>query len=45
MPFVEQGTMRVKEIITHHFALSDYAEALATFNDRSSGAIKIIVQP
>jgi L-iditol 2-dehydrogenase len=45
MPFVEQGTMRVSEIITHHFALSDYAEALATFNDRSSGAIKIIVQP
>ena len=45
MPFVEGGTMRVREIITHHFPLSDYAEALATFQDRSSGAIKIIVQP
>jgi len=45
MPFVEQGTMRVREMITHHFALADYAAALATFNDRSSGAIKIIVQP
>ncbi|MEW5992750.1 MAG: zinc-binding dehydrogenase, partial [Chloroflexota bacterium] len=45
MPFVEQGTMRVREMITHHFALADYADALATFNDRSSGAIKIIVQP
>jgi L-iditol 2-dehydrogenase len=45
MPFVEQGTMRVREMITHHFALTDYPRALATFNDRSSGAIKIIVQP
>jgi L-iditol 2-dehydrogenase len=45
MPHVEQGRMRVREMITHRFALADYAEALATFNDRSSGAIKIIVTP
>ncbi|HEX9188450.1 MAG TPA: alcohol dehydrogenase catalytic domain-containing protein [Vicinamibacteria bacterium] len=45
MPHVEQGRMRVREMITHHFALADYAEALATFNDRASGAIKIIVRP
>ena len=45
MPHVEQGRMRVREMITHRFALADYAEALATFNDRSSGAIKILVAP
>jgi L-iditol 2-dehydrogenase len=45
MPFVEDGRMRVREMITHHFALADYPAALATFNDRSSGAIKIIVAP
>jgi L-iditol 2-dehydrogenase len=45
MPFVEDGRMRVREMITHHFALADYPAALATFNDRSSGAIKIIVTP
>jgi L-iditol 2-dehydrogenase len=45
MPHVEQGRMRVREMITHRFPLDDYATALATFNDRSSGAIKIIVQP
>jgi L-iditol 2-dehydrogenase len=45
LPLVEQGRMRVREIITHRFALADYAAALATFNDRSSGAIKIIVAP
>lgn len=45
MPFVEQGRMRVSEMITHRFPLSRYGEAMATFNDRSSGAIKIIVAP
>jgi L-iditol 2-dehydrogenase len=37
--------MRVREMVTHRFALADYARALETFNDRSSGAIKIIVNP
>ena len=45
MPLVEQGRMRVREVMTHRFALADYAEALATFNDPASGAIKIIVAP
>jgi L-iditol 2-dehydrogenase len=45
MPHVEQGRMRVREMVTHRFALANYVEALATFNDRSSGAIKILVAP
>jgi L-iditol 2-dehydrogenase len=45
MPLVEQGRMRVREMITHRFPLAQYEEALATFNDRASGAIKIIVTP
>ncbi|MDA2988577.1 MAG: alcohol dehydrogenase catalytic domain-containing protein [Actinomycetota bacterium] len=45
LPFMADGRMRAKELITHHFSLSDYSEALATFNDRSSGAMKIIVHP
>jgi len=45
MPLVEQGRMRVRDITTHHFALADYERALATFNDPSSGAIKIIIEP
>lgn len=45
IPHIEQGRMRVRELITHRFALTDYAEALATFRDRSAGAIKIIVAP
>jgi L-iditol 2-dehydrogenase len=45
LPHVEQGRMRVREMVTHRFPLARYAEALATFNDRSSGAIKIVVEP
>ncbi len=33
IPLVEQGRMRVRDITTHHFALADYGQALATFND------------
>ena len=45
MPLVEQGRMRVRDVMTHRFALADYGQALATFNDPASGAIKIIVTP
>ena len=45
MPFVEQGTMRVRDVMTHEFRLDEFPEALATFRDKSSGAIKIIVKP
>jgi L-iditol 2-dehydrogenase len=45
MPLVEQGRMRVREVMTHRFALADYPLAIATFNDPGSGAIKIIVAP
>ncbi len=45
MPLVEQGRMRVRDMITHRFPLSDYPDALAMFNDRSSGAIKIVIAP
>ncbi|MBI2243473.1 MAG: alcohol dehydrogenase catalytic domain-containing protein [Nocardioides sp.] len=45
LPFIANGRMRAEELITHHFPLSEYDKALATFNDRASGAIKIIVNP
>ena len=45
MPLVEQGRVRVGELITHRFPLADFQQAIDTFNDRSSGAIKIIVNP
>jgi L-iditol 2-dehydrogenase len=45
MPLVEQGRMRVHELVTHRFPLAEYDRALATATDRTSGAIKIIMKP
>ncbi len=45
MPHVADGRMRLSEVMTHEFALTDYAEAMATFRDPASGAIKIIIKP
>ena len=45
MPLVAQGRMRVRDVTTHHFGLADYGRAIDTFNDPSSGAIKIIIEP
>jgi L-iditol 2-dehydrogenase len=45
MPLVEQGRMRVRDVMTHEFPLAGYEQAIATFNDPASGAIKIIIRP
>ena len=44
-PLVVEGHIRVGELITHHFPLVDFAEAIDTFNERRDGALKIILQP
>ena len=45
MPLIADGRMRLSEIMTHEFRLADFATALETFRDRSSGAIKITIKP
>ncbi|NJD27607.1 MAG: zinc-binding dehydrogenase, partial [Chloroflexi bacterium] len=45
MPLVEQGRIRVRDVMTHTFRLAEYDQALATFKDPESGAIKIIIRP
>ena len=45
MPLIADGRIRLHEIMTHQFALADFGEALATFRDRSTGAIKITLKP
>jgi L-iditol 2-dehydrogenase len=39
------GRIRLHELITHRFALEDFAEAYATFTQRRNGALKVIVLP
>ena len=42
---VAQGRIRVGALITHRFALEDFADAYATFTERRDGALKVIVRP
>jgi L-iditol 2-dehydrogenase len=42
---VAAGRIRLRELITHRFALEDFADAYDTFTGRREGALKVIVRP
>jgi L-iditol 2-dehydrogenase len=39
------GRLRLRELITHRYALEDFADAYETFTKRRDGALKVIVRP
>jgi L-iditol 2-dehydrogenase len=45
LPLIADGRIRARELITHTFPLEEFGTALATFNDRIDGAMKVIVEP
>jgi L-iditol 2-dehydrogenase len=42
---VADGRIRLRELITHRFALEDFGDAYATFTERRDGALKVVVRP
>jgi threonine dehydrogenase-like Zn-dependent dehydrogenase len=42
---VAGGAFSTKPIITHRFPLSQAADAFHAASDRSSGAIKVVIEP
>lgn len=45
LKLLSEGQLKTKHLITHHFALTEIAEALDTFSKRKDGAVKVIVHP
>jgi L-iditol 2-dehydrogenase len=45
LELMARGLVDVRPLITHHFALTDFAEAWATFVERRDGAIRVMLQP
>ena len=37
--------IRLRDLITHRYALEEFADAYATFTERRAGALKVIVRP
>jgi L-iditol 2-dehydrogenase len=42
---VAAGRIRLADLITHRFALEDFADAYGTFIRRAGGALKVVVHP
>ncbi|HYI66439.1 MAG TPA: alcohol dehydrogenase catalytic domain-containing protein [Candidatus Limnocylindrales bacterium] len=45
IPLVRDGRIRVKPLITHHFPLREFAEAVTVFDERRDGAVKVVIHP
>ena len=45
MPLMSDGRVPAARLITHHFPLAKFGDALRTFNERIDGALKVIVEP
>jgi L-iditol 2-dehydrogenase len=45
LSLISSGKINVKDMITHTFALDDFATALETFVKRVDGAMKVVIHP
>ena len=45
LSLMSSGRLAVKDLITHTFPLTAFAEALDTFEHRKGGAIKVVIEP
>jgi L-iditol 2-dehydrogenase len=42
---ISSGQLKVKDLITHVFPLTEFYQALDTFVNRKDGAIKVVIEP
>ena len=42
---IAAGELNVKDLITHHFPIEKYKEALDVFINRKENAVKVVIEP
>jgi L-iditol 2-dehydrogenase len=45
IPLINNGAIKIKPMITHHFPLEKFGNALETFTKKLDNAVKVIVEP
>jgi threonine dehydrogenase-like Zn-dependent dehydrogenase len=45
VPLLEQGRLRVDDLITHRLGLSDAVDAYRRFDARDDGILKVVLDP
>lgn len=45
IPLINNGKIRISPLITHHFPLEQFGDALKTFNGRLDNAVKVVIEP
>ncbi len=45
IPLINNGTIKIKPMLTHHFPLEKFGDALQTFSKKLDKAVKVIVEP
>ena len=45
IPLINNGSIKIKPMLTHHFPLERFGEALETFSKKLDNAVKVIVEP
>jgi L-iditol 2-dehydrogenase len=45
LAMIDTGKLDVSDLVTHHFPIDEFSEALDTFVHRKEGAIKVIIEP
>jgi len=45
IPLINNGKIKITPMITHHFPLEGFGDALKTFNGRLDNAVKVVIEP
>ena len=45
IPLINNGAVKIKPMLTHHFPLDKFGEAMDTFTQKLDNAVKVIIEP